>query len=311
MHRLIGLDWAIKKILREKANFDILEGFLSELLRFDVTIQEILESESNRERAEDKHNRVDLLAKDENGQLIIIEVQNESETDYLQRILFGTSKAVVEHLPKGAPYAHLKKAYSVSIVHFHLGDGDDYLYHGTTQFMGLHTKKPLELKPGQQQLFEVKTPSDLMPEYYLIKVPAFDNQIRSTIDEWIYFLKNEDTPENFKAKGLQAAKEKLDILKMDKEERLDYEAWLDNLHYRASMTIVPFEEGKLAGLEEGELIGREKGLEEGELIGREKGKLEEQFKVARRMLSKNLPIKDIADMTDLSIEQVQELEKEL
>ena len=95
MHRLIRLDWAIKKILRDKANFDILEGFLSELLRFDITIEEILESESNRERADDKQNRVDLLAKDENGQLIIIEVQNESETDYLQRILYGTSKAVV------------------------------------------------------------------------------------------------------------------------------------------------------------------------------------------------------------------------
>ena len=61
MTRLIRFDWALKNILREKANFEILEGFLSELLRTDVKIDSILESESNKENDEDKSNRVDIL----------------------------------------------------------------------------------------------------------------------------------------------------------------------------------------------------------------------------------------------------------
>jgi predicted transposase/invertase (TIGR01784 family) len=121
MGRLIRLDWAIQKILRDKANFGILEGFLSELLGFDVHILEVLESEGNRAHARDKFNRVDLLARDEQDQLYIIEVQNESETDYLQRLMYGTSKAMVEHIQGGVPYAELKKIFSVSIVYFDLG----------------------------------------------------------------------------------------------------------------------------------------------------------------------------------------------
>ena len=59
--RLIRFDWAVKKLLRNKANFVVLEGFLSELLFDDIKIQKILESESNQETENDKYNRVDIL----------------------------------------------------------------------------------------------------------------------------------------------------------------------------------------------------------------------------------------------------------
>ena len=185
---MIRLDWAIKKILREKTNFEILEGFLTELLGFELSIEEILESESNREHATDKQNRVDLLVKDEADRLILIEVQNESEADYLQRLMYGTSKAMVEHLRVGAPYFAIKKIYSVSIVYFDLGSGQDYLYHGTTRFTGLRRKDHLKLTEAQQDLFQVALPEALFPEYYLIKVPRFDDEIRDRLDEWVYFL---------------------------------------------------------------------------------------------------------------------------
>ena len=61
--KLISFDWAIKKILRSKANFEILEGFLSELLYEDIKIIEILESETNQEEKSDKLTRVDLKVK--------------------------------------------------------------------------------------------------------------------------------------------------------------------------------------------------------------------------------------------------------
>ena len=109
---VIRFDWAMKKMLRDKANFASLEGILSELLSENITIKHILESESNQEEENDKHNRVDIFVENEKGELIIIEVQNSQEYDYFHRILFGTSKAIVEHIMRGQPYAKVKKIIS-------------------------------------------------------------------------------------------------------------------------------------------------------------------------------------------------------
>ncbi len=46
--QIVHLDWAIKTILRDKANFGILEGFLSALLEEDVEIIELLENETRK-----------------------------------------------------------------------------------------------------------------------------------------------------------------------------------------------------------------------------------------------------------------------
>ena len=116
--RLISFDWAIKRILRSKANFDILEGFLTELLKEDITILEILESESNQEHDSDKQNRLDLKVKDSTGAVILIEIQYDREMDYLQRILFAASKAITEHMVSGESYSEISKIISISILYF-------------------------------------------------------------------------------------------------------------------------------------------------------------------------------------------------
>ena len=71
----ISFDWALKRLLREKANFDVLEGFLTTILGREVTIKKLLEGEGNKDRDDAKYNRVDLLAEDAQGELMLIEVQ--------------------------------------------------------------------------------------------------------------------------------------------------------------------------------------------------------------------------------------------
>lgn len=134
--KLVRFDWAMKKMLRHKANFDILEGFLSELLGEDIFIKQILDSESNKEKEDDKFNRVDILVENSKGELIIIEVQNSKEYDYFHRILYGTSKAITEHIKEQQAYSYVKKVISITIAYFDLGQGEDYVYHGTTVFRG-------------------------------------------------------------------------------------------------------------------------------------------------------------------------------
>ena len=138
--KLIRFDWAMKKLLRHKANFAILEGFLSELLFFDITIESILESEGNKQDEYDKYNRVDILVKSQSNELMLVEVQNDSEVNYFHRMLYGASKLVTEYIKEEEPYGTIKKIYSINIVYFGLGQGKDYVYQYKGEFIGLHNK---------------------------------------------------------------------------------------------------------------------------------------------------------------------------
>lgn len=101
--RYIRFDWAIKRLLRQKANFDVLDGFLTVMLNEEIKIVEILESEGNQESADDKFNRVDIKALNSKGEIILVEIQNTRELHYLERILYGVAKAITElsRLAKG------------------------------------------------------------------------------------------------------------------------------------------------------------------------------------------------------------------
>jgi len=262
MSKLISFDWAMKKLLRSKANFNILAGFISEVLQEDITISEILDSESNKEHAEDKFNRVVMLIRDSSGALVIIEVQTTSEPDYLLRMLFASSKVVTEHIAQGDEYSEVKKVVSINIVYFDLGQGDDYVYRGQTTFYGLHTGHELELNDRQKEFYQRDTIAQLYPEYYILKVNQFNDVAKNTLDEWIYFLKNEEIPESFTAKGLGEAKQLFDVMRMEKEERAVYESYIEAVRSKASQIKGNYRYGKIEGKEEGLAIGREEGLQE-------------------------------------------------
>jgi len=309
MRKLITFDWAIKRLLRSKANFDILEGFLSELLKDDIQIIEVLESESNKDAAMDKFNRVDLKIKNSRQEIILIEIQYDREYDYLQRMFYGVAKTVTEHLSEGQTYAEIVKVISVNILYFDLGQGDDYIYHGETVFTGMHKHDRLQLNEKQKVLFQQTTVSALYPEYYLIKINQFDDIAKDTLDEWIYFLKHEEIKEHFTAKGLQAAREKLDIMKLPPQERAAYARYVEDLHYQASMFQSSYGDGFHDGIKQGVEQGIEKGIEEGIEKGIEKGRQSEKMAIARSLLG-ILSIDVIAEKTGLSRKTIEQLKND-
>ena len=232
--KLIRFDWAIKRLLRNKANFVVLEGFLSELLFDTIVIEQILESESNQEYDNDKFNRVDILTHNSKNELIIIEIQSTYEIDYFHRMAYGVSKSISENLKLGQKYSEIKKVISVNIVYFDLGQGEDYIYCGRTDFKGLHQNDILSLSEKQKLTFVKQEVADIFPEYYLLKVNQFNDVAKDTLDEWVYFLKNSEVKDNFKAKGLKEANEVLDIMRLEKEDQYGYNRYLDSLHLKAS-----------------------------------------------------------------------------
>lgn len=114
--KYIRFDWAVKRLLRQKANFGVLEGFLTVLLGENVKIIEILESESNQQTIDDKFNRVDIKARNSKDEIIIVEIQNTRELYYLERILYGVAKAITEHISLGERYYAVKK-YTLSVFY--------------------------------------------------------------------------------------------------------------------------------------------------------------------------------------------------
>lgn len=336
---IVSFDWAAKYMLRDKANFDILEGLITVLLNEKVTIQNILESEGNQTDPRDKYNRVDVKALNSKGEIILIEIQLNREHYFIERMLYGVSKVITEHMYSGDGYGSIKKVYSIGILYFNLGEGSDYVYHGTTSFRGVHTNDTLRLSKEELGALKLKTPEDIFPEYFLIRVKAFDKVAETPLEEWLDYLKSSHIKDDTTVPGLQEAKRKLKFLMMSPQERRAYERHWDDVVIEEDVMSTSREEGyydgRIDGLEEGRAEGRKKGLKEGLKEGRKEGRkeglkegrkeglkegrkegLEEgiakglaegKIKIAKMMKAQGLSADMIATCTDLSVEEINSL----
>ena len=297
--KYIRFDWAIKRLLRQKANFGVLEGFLTVLLGEEVKIIELLESESNQQTSDDKFNRVDIKARNSKDEIIIVEIQNTRELYYLERILYGVAKAITEHISLGERYYEVKKIYSISILYFDIGKGNDYLYHGQNIFTGVHTGDRLEVTTKEKDALVHKLPAEVFPEYFLIRVNEFNKAAVTPLEEWIEYLKTGCIRADTKAPGLEEAREKLKYYSMTPQERLAYDEHLNAVMIQNDV----IDSAKLEGRMEGRMEGREEGRQEGLEEGAEK----ERLSNARKMKNKGLDYATITDITGLTSEEIANL----
>ena len=298
-HSIIRFDWAAKRLLRNKANYAVLEGLVTVLLGEKISIIEMLESESNQDSANDKFNRVDIKAKDSKGDIILIEIQLTREWYYLQRVLYGVSKTITEHISLGSKYEEVKKIYSINILYFDLGKGSDYLYHGTTTFIGVHTNDELIVRKRDKDAIRTCSPTEIFPEYFLIRVNEFNEVAKTPIEEWMDFLKNNHIKDNTETPGLREAKEQLRVLQMNDAERKAYDNYLDTIRTQDSV----LDTYRTEGLLEGRMIGREEGRAE----GREEGARNQSIAIAKEMIKMNLDKSIIKKATGLTDDELDNL----
>ena len=309
--KYIRFDWAIKRLLRNKANFGVLEGFLTVLLGENIHIIEILESEGNQQREDDKFNRVDIKARNSKDEIILVEVQNTRELYYLERILYGVAKTITEHIDLGEIYSNVKKVYSISILYFDIGQGSDYLYHGQNTFLGVHTGDHLKVTTKEQGAIVRKLPAEIFPEYFLIRVNEFNKVAVTPLEEWIEYLKTGCIRPDTKAPGLEEARKKLVYYNMDTAEKLAYDRHIDAVMIQndvlSTAKLEGQEEGRQLGLEEGRDIGLKQGLKQGIEQGLEKGIEKEKMITARKLKSLNISVGTIMEATGLSSEEIERL----
>lgn len=286
----IRFDWAIKRILRDKTNKEVLEGLIQVLIKEPVTITEILESENNKDRREDKGNRVDVKARTGKGEIIIVEVQLTKERDFFQRILFGAVTAINDQIGTGQDYEVIKKVYSVNILYFNFGSGDDYAFHGVTTFRGMTNENAVlefnnknERKYMDSERRRITSPDEVFPEYFLLMVNRFNEVARTPIEEWMAYLKDGAIREDTTTPGLQEARSKLEYMSMTDEERREYRDYMVSVHAAKDAIETAKEEGRTEG-------------EQAKAID-----------TARKMKAKGFAIEDIAEITGLTAEEIDRL----
>lgn len=285
--KYVRFDWAAKKILRDKSNFCILEGLVTVLLNEPVHIIELLESESNQEDPTDKFNRVDIKAKNSKDEIILVEIQLTRELYYLERILYGVAKAITEHIQLGSKYDQVKKVYSISILYFDLGKGEDYVYRGQTVFRGLTKNDTLQITSKEKNAIQMKSPEEVFPEYYLIRVNAFNKLAENHLDEWIRYLKDGEIDENTTAPGLQEVKRKLEYMSMSKSDKLAYDEHINAVMIQNDVISTAMKEGKAEGKAE--------------------GRAESQREIAQTMKANGIPAELISKFTKLSLQEIESL----
>lgn len=292
----IRFDWAMKRLLRDKSNYVVLEGFLSTLLEEDLRISRFLESESNQTDETDKFNRADILVEDSKGRLLVIKIQNYRELYYYHQMLYGASDILSRYTDEEIDYNKICKIYSINIVYFSMIKSKDYAYHGEIIFRGLHDSDNfLKLSARQQEIFTGKDAKDIFPEYYVLRVNDFDKVAKTPLDEWIKFLKTGEIDKEATAKGLLEARERLRIDTLPDAEKRAYYRDMEALRYQRSVIKTGWDEGHTEGFKEGKAKGRAEG---------EKMKAKE---VAKRMKEMGLSVKDIIQCTGLTHGEIEEL----
>ena len=297
---IISFDWALKYTLRDKANFDLLGGLFSSVLGREVKVEDLLESEGNKDYEDSKLIRLDIKARLDNRELAIIELQYKPEHHLFSRLLFYASKTLVEHVKIGSDYETLPKIYVICICNFSLGSTQEHAYHGQHKFTGIYSKQELELSPGDQQKLSLRLTDDVFPEYFIFSLTKFDGEAGDALGEWLYAIKTGKVQPSFRAPGIQQAATRLDLLQMDSQERKRYEEFQYNQRIEKNQELGVVSEAEARGRLIGESIG--------EARGEARGEANATRKLVQSLLLKFSP-EQVAELLDMDLEQLRSITK--
>jgi hypothetical protein len=240
----ISFDYALKRLLLDKANYDVLEGFLSELFGYDLKVNNIIVVRNDEDVPDDKYNSIDIVVEDGKGEIMVIELQFNAEINYFHRMLYGTSKIVIDKIKAEQSYDALPKIISINIIYYGFKQGNDYMYHCNIPFKGIHNGDRLLLDRMQRDRYGKEAPEDIYPEFYILKIDTFKDKTKNRFDEWIYFLKNNSIKDEFTAKGMDKARQVLQYENLTPEEKKEYDRIADIHLQNKTMLFTAKDEGK-------------------------------------------------------------------
>ena len=310
---LVSFDFAIKYLLKNKGDFQIVEGFISALLEAfgykPVKIKAVLDAESNKEEGKLKQSIADVVVADEQDTKYIVEIDRSYTSSFLYKACFNTRRLVVDSISTKENFSTIKKIFHINLLYFIPKNMETPLYHGKVLFKNLVGSGPLDIHISDLggQIFDAH---HVLPEYFVISIPSFNDVIKQEIDEWLYVMKYSEVREDFHSPYMSQVAERLSVLKLSSEERSFYdEEKLADLKARDYLTSAEAK-GREEGREEGMQEGIEKGREEGMQEGIEKGMQAKEIEIAVSMLSKGYTHEEVQALTGLSMPQIAQLAQE-
>ena len=261
-------DVAFRKIFGNENRKEVLISFLNAVLLLDgekrITDVEILTPYQLPALQRGKVTIVDVRARDQGGNNYIVEMQVADMKDIDKRVLYYASKSYSSQLESGDAYDRLNPVFFIGILEFEATQNPNYI----------SRHRVLDVETGENLIADV--------EFTFIELPKFNKteaQLSSTIDQWVYFLKNavdlNVVPESVDDKGLKSAYEDADKHSWTKEELWTY----DNVFMRQAD-----ERGRLAKVQEN---------------------------IAKNLLKMGMPIEAVAEGTELTIKEVQRIWEKL
>ena len=291
--------------MRDKGDYSIVEGFISALLSTvgykNVKIVALLESESNRENAKSKRSLADLIVQDEDGSKYIIEIERNVKDSFVHKSLFNTSRLIIDNLAQREDYTQILKVFHISLLYFPIGSSGA-IYHGKTIIHEIETNERLAVHIKNQQ-GEVFDATDILPEYFYISVPLFNDRLEKEIDDWLHVMKYDEVPENYHSPYMAQVAEKLSILKMTKEERARYSYYQKQIHTDRDELIAAEARGEARGITKGKIEGIAEGIEQ----GMKDGETKQKIAIAKNLLAQNIDANIIAAVTRLSLQDIGKL----
>lgn len=299
MRRLMDLkvDFAFKQVFGRKGNERILTAFLNAMLDLPaerrIRAVELLNSEIFREHIEDKSSRLDIVAETETGVRINIEIQLTNKYDMINRTLYYWARMFAAQLSKGRPYTELAKTITINILNFHLLEQTEE-FHSCFQLYERRKKFPL---------------TDVM-EIHIVELPKLmvqwrKGQVSSREDalvRWLLLLEageHEEIRKELEVIAMQDPAMKDAFLQWE-ELSLDKKTWAE--YWARHKTFMD----EFSAQKEAEIRERRAGER-----GLEQGATQAMEKIARNLLARGLDIVFIAESVGMSVEQVEELKKQL
>jgi len=300
---LISFDYAIKYLLKDKGDYEIVEGFISALFASEgyspVKITALLDGESNKESKDLKSSIADLIVEDEQGNNYIVEIDRAYTDLFLNKAVFNTSRLIVDNIGASQNYLQIKKVFHINLLYFPFKNTQSPLHHGKVIFHEIDHTHPLDVHLIDRRM-HIYDAHNVFPEYFIVSIPLFDDVIKEEIHEWLYLMKHSEVKKDFKSPYMQEVAKRLDILKMTNQERNIYNTYI--MESMKNRDYIVSTEAK--GME----IGREEGREEGIEKGRKEGMEKEKFDIAKNMLADNFDVDVITKITGLSVAQIQQLQ---
>lgn len=296
-------DYGFKRIFGQEANKALLLDFLNNLLLGERRIVDLKFKDKERlgPKRGDRTLIYDIFCTTDTGERIIVEMQNRSHANFLNRMLFYTASAIAAQGERGTTWGYdIKAVYSVAFMNF-----------STEELSGFRTDIVLADKETG------KTASDKLRMIFL-QLPHFSKSLpeecENDFERWIFTLKHMEDMDTLPYVAKSAAFQRLADISMlagmTSAERRKYEAALkvyrDNLAIKAQEEIErqKYEERVRAALAEGQAKGWAKGMAEGIAKGKAESAQDTTRAIVLRMMAAQMPIETVAEIARVTVEQI-------